>query len=193
MSRSSGRADGRPRIVITDMGVVTPVGNDVPSAWEALLAGRSGGFPPHIRRIGVPLFQNESTIPDLDRIITEAVRRELRSKGGRYVIVADSTGVDAVLTGTLRPLTSAVGSLTDQRLQASLRITLEAMVEFKDVKDTKVICCPSPVSEVEEFDVRGSTTVNDPSALFSQDANALERMAREFARTLVAQLLDAYP
>jgi len=30
------------RVVVTGAGVITAVGNDVPSAWEALLAGRSG-------------------------------------------------------------------------------------------------------------------------------------------------------
>ena len=30
------------RVVVTGLGAVTPVGNDVPSMWEALLAGRSG-------------------------------------------------------------------------------------------------------------------------------------------------------
>jgi len=30
------------RVVVTGLGVVTPVGNDVPTMWEALLAGRSG-------------------------------------------------------------------------------------------------------------------------------------------------------
>lgn len=30
------------RVVITGVGAVTPVGNDVPSTWEALVAGRSG-------------------------------------------------------------------------------------------------------------------------------------------------------
>ena len=30
------------RVVITGMGAVTPVGNDLPSTWEALVAGRSG-------------------------------------------------------------------------------------------------------------------------------------------------------
>ncbi|MBI2321174.1 MAG: beta-ketoacyl-[acyl-carrier-protein] synthase II [Chloroflexi bacterium] len=30
------------RVVITGVGAVTPVGSDVPSAWQALLAGRSG-------------------------------------------------------------------------------------------------------------------------------------------------------
>ncbi len=31
------------RVVVTGAGMVTPVGNDVPTAWSALLAGKSGG------------------------------------------------------------------------------------------------------------------------------------------------------
>ena len=36
---------GRRRVVVTGLGVVSPVGNDVPSSWEAMLAGRSGIGP----------------------------------------------------------------------------------------------------------------------------------------------------
>ena len=39
-------ADGDHRVVVTGMGAVTPLGNDVASTWDAMLAGRSG-----IRRI----------------------------------------------------------------------------------------------------------------------------------------------
>jgi 3-oxoacyl-[acyl-carrier-protein] synthase II len=39
------------RVVVTGLGVVTPVGNDVPTMWEALLAGRSGAD--HITRFDV--------------------------------------------------------------------------------------------------------------------------------------------
>jgi 3-oxoacyl-[acyl-carrier-protein] synthase II len=35
----------RRRVVITGIGAITPVGNDVPTFWSALLAGRSGGAP----------------------------------------------------------------------------------------------------------------------------------------------------
>ena len=33
------------RVVVTGMGLVSPVGNDVASSWDALLAGTSGGAP----------------------------------------------------------------------------------------------------------------------------------------------------
>jgi 3-oxoacyl-[acyl-carrier-protein] synthase II len=37
--------DGGHRVVITGLGLVTPVGNDVDSTWAALLAGTSGAAP----------------------------------------------------------------------------------------------------------------------------------------------------
>src|SRR4030095_7009509 len=42
--RATG-ARGRRGVAITGIGLVTPVGNDVATTWEALLAGRSGGAP----------------------------------------------------------------------------------------------------------------------------------------------------
>ena len=35
----------RRRVAITGVGLVTPVGNDVETTWNALLEGRSGGAP----------------------------------------------------------------------------------------------------------------------------------------------------
>jgi len=41
---NGGRAAerGERRVVVTGMGVITPLGNDVPTFWECLVAGRSG-------------------------------------------------------------------------------------------------------------------------------------------------------
>ena len=32
----------RTRVVVTGLGAITPVGADVPTTWQSLLAGRSG-------------------------------------------------------------------------------------------------------------------------------------------------------
>jgi 3-oxoacyl-[acyl-carrier-protein] synthase II len=45
MTVSVRNSRGEHRVVITGAGVVTPVGNDLPTAWPALLAGTSGGGP----------------------------------------------------------------------------------------------------------------------------------------------------
>lgn len=49
------RTDGSPRIVVTGMGVVSPLGVGVGASWERLVSGRSG-----LRRL------DQSIVPDVD-------------------------------------------------------------------------------------------------------------------------------
>ena len=155
------------------------------------LAGRGNALPDHIRRIGIPNFENQSSTPDLDRILSDAVRAEFSSRG-RFQVVTDTTGVDAVLSGALKPIVMQVAALTDTRQASKYLISVHASVEFKDLRDNKVLFTNQNVRVNDEYEVTGSTVVNDPSAIFSQDANALTRLARTFARSLVASILEAF-
>jgi 3-oxoacyl-[acyl-carrier-protein] synthase II len=45
VSTDNSSSNGRRRVVITGLGAITPLGNDVRSSWESLIAGGSGAGP----------------------------------------------------------------------------------------------------------------------------------------------------
>ncbi len=91
------------------------------------LAGRGSFLPAYIQRIGVPQFVNHTAVFDLDRQVTERVRTEFIGRG-KYTIVPDATGVDALLTGTISSVTlTPVAFNTDQQA-TRYALTLTATV-----------------------------------------------------------------
>jgi hypothetical protein len=44
----------------------------------------------------------------------------------------------------------------------------------------------------QEYDATSGRTAADPASFFQQDTTALERMATEFARTIVSAILEAF-
>jgi outer membrane lipopolysaccharide assembly protein LptE/RlpB len=159
------------------------------SACGYSLAGRGSFLPPHIRVIGVPLFTNNTSVFDVERRVTERVRSELAGRG-RYTIDTSAAGADAVLSGEISSITIVPAAFNQQRQATRYAIVLTAKIEFRDVKNNKVIWNNPSMQFREEFENSG--TVNDPNAFFGQDVNALDRLAAEFARTLVSAILEAF-
>lgn len=155
------------------------------------LSGRGSFLPGYIKRIGVPQFTNQTSIPDVDRRVTERVRSELTGRG-RYTIVPETTGVDAVLSGEILSITITPAAFNTQQQATRYALTLIAKVEFKDLKANKVLWSNPSMQYREEFDVTTTTEALDPTAFFGQDVNALERIASEFARSVVSAILEAF-
>jgi 3-oxoacyl-[acyl-carrier-protein] synthase II len=91
--RSSGER-GERRVVVTGMGAVTPLGNDVSSTWEAMIAGRSG-----IDRIASfdPARLDSQVAGEVRGFDAEAVmpRKEVR-RNDRYVHFAWAASAEAL-------------------------------------------------------------------------------------------------
>ncbi len=72
----------------------------VSSSCGYALAGRGSFLPDYIRVIGIPPIENRSTFPQVELVITEKIRTEFIGRG-KYTVVADATGSDAVLSGEI--------------------------------------------------------------------------------------------
>ena len=44
----------------------------------------------------------------------------------------------------------------------------------------------------DEYEVTTSLTANDPGAFFGQDRNALDRLAKSFAKSIVTSILENF-
>jgi len=155
------------------------------------LAGRGSFLPAYIQRIGVPVFENETAVFDLNRQVTERVRSEFIGRG-KYTIVPDATGVDALLTGTIVSVTLTPVAFNTSQQATRYALVLTARVEFKDLRANKVLWSNPSMQYREEFPLDPSGVATDTTAFLGQDVNSRERMANEFARALVSAILEAF-
>jgi hypothetical protein len=163
------------------------------SACGYALAGKGVVVDPSIKRVGIPQFRDVTGKPSLDQKITRAVMDEM-SRRGRFQVVSDATGVDALVIGelinyTVRPVgfEGTAGS-DDTTTQATrYEIVLAAKVQYSKVGETEPIWANERYEFVEEYEV-GS----DPTAYFDREEQAIDRLAENFSRSLVAAMLEAF-
>jgi uncharacterized protein affecting Mg2+/Co2+ transport len=156
------------------------------------LAGRGSFLPAYIRTIGIPTFTNKSTVFNLETLLTDKVRSEFIGRG-KYQVLPQSTGVDALLTGDVTAVTVLPSSFNQQtQLASRYAITMTANIQLRDVRENKVLWENPSVMFRQEYEATSGSSATDPAAFFQQDRDTLERMSTEFARTIVSAILEAF-
>jgi len=173
------------------LGVLGVLGVLMSTGCGYSLAGRGSFLPNYIKTIGVPMFINRTTVFNLETLLTQKVRAEFIGRG-KYQILPQNTGVDALLTGEVTAVTIVPASFTTTQLASRYAITMTARVELRDVKENKVLWENPAVLFRQEHEATSGRGVTDPVAFFQQDTNALERISSEFARTIVSAILEAF-
>src|SRR5918999_1035268 len=160
------------------------------------LAGRGNFLPSYIQTIGIPTFQNHTSYFALAELVTDKVRTEFIGRGN-YKIVPEATGADAVLVGAVTNVTIVPTNFSAEQQASRYTITVTANIQLRDVaKDTILWSNPS-ISIREEYDATSAVSNDptgfvDPSSFFTQEANALDRIGNEFARSVVSAILEAF-
>jgi hypothetical protein len=155
------------------------------------LAGRGTFLPANIRIIGVPTFTNKTTVFNLETLLTQKVRAEFIGRG-KYQILPQDTGVDALLVGDVATVTVAPASFNSQQLAARYTITIIANIQLRDVRESKVLWENPSMVFRQDYDNTTGQNAADASAFFGQQSNALDRVSTDFARTIVSAILEAF-
>lgn len=155
------------------------------------LAGRGTFLPEYIETIGIPLFENNTRFFEVEQLLTQSVRTEFIGRGN-YRVVPDATGVDATVEGRIVSIQLTPSSFTDQQQASRYTFTLTATIVMRDLQADEVVWENSSLVFSEEYDVATGGGAVTARAFFDQDANALERMAGEFATTVVSSILEAF-
>jgi len=155
------------------------------------LAGRGSYLPSYVRAIGIPVFANGTRVFDVEQILTQRVRSEFMGRG-RYTILPQAAGADATLIGEITGLSIAPSSFNAQQQATRYAAMLTVRLEFKDIKADKVLWSNPGMVFREEYDVATVAVGTDPTLFFGQNTNALDRLATDFARTVVSAILEAF-
>ena len=155
------------------------------------LAGRGSFLPDYIEAIGIPVFSNSTPFFEVEQLLTREVRSEFIGRG-RYRVVPETTGVDAVLEGTINSIQVTPASFTDQQQASRYVFALRASLSFRDLKTAEVLWANQNLVFTEEYEVATGGGALDASAFFGQESNAVERLAGDFAKTVVSAILEAF-
>jgi len=155
------------------------------------LAGRGSFLPAYIKTIGIPTFVNRTTVFNLETTLTQKVRSEFIGRG-KYQILPQADGVDALLTGEVLAVSLAPASFNTQQLASRYAITMTARIELRDTRANVVLWENPNLVFRQEYEATSGTSAVDPAAFFGQDANALDRLSTDFARTIVSTILEAF-
>jgi hypothetical protein len=102
------------------------------------MAGRGASqLPPHLKTIAIPVFENNSGEPTIQRPFTEALRRAFITDG-RLRLVNNKAEADLVMTGTLTKYWIRAVAFNDFDVATEYWVYIEADVLVQDQVENQV-------------------------------------------------------
>jgi hypothetical protein len=151
------------------------------------VAGRAAKLPEGWTAIAVPAFKNDTTQYRIEQRLTEAVIREFITRT-KYKIMQDPDTADGVLHGEVVSIetTPMLFNATTGQVTTML-VTVHTKVELVDNKTQK------PVYENDDMVFRNEYQIStDVQSFFQEQSPALERLSRDFASHVVADVLENF-
>jgi hypothetical protein len=151
------------------------------------VAGRSANLPSSWKTIAIPALKNDTTNYRIEQRFTQAVIREFITRT-KYRIVQDPAAADAVLTGEVLSIETnpVLFEATTGQVTAMI-VTVHTKVQLVDNRTEKPVYKNDDMVFRDEYQL-----ATDVNVFFEEQSPALDRMARDFASHLVADVLENF-
>jgi hypothetical protein len=151
------------------------------------VAGHVNTLPSNIKTIAVPAFQNRTSTYRIEQRLTGAVVSELLADT-RYHVVARAEDGDAVLYGVVTGVGGGVvvfDQTTGRATTVLVTVTMQARLE--DRRTGKLLYSNPNYVFREPYEIS-----TDVPSFFEESGPAMDRVSRDFARRLVAEMRESY-
>jgi len=150
-------------------------------------AGHAVRLPESMRSIAIPGFTNQTQTYRIEQILTRDVVREFIGRTHYQVLNSSSDSADATLKGVVVSTLAAPLTYDAQTGRASSAIiTVTMKVSLVD-RGGRVLFENQNYTFREQYQVS-----REIASFFEEETPALQRMSRDFARTLVSDILEGY-
>lgn len=150
-------------------------------------AGHSNRLPEDVKVLAIPTFTNQTQTYRIEQMLTRDVVREFIDRTHYKVVLASGDSADATLNGTVLSAQTAPLTYDPQtgRISSSL-VTVTMKVSLIE-RGGRVLFENQNYTFREQYQVSANT-----ASFFSEETPALQRMSRDFAHTLVADILEGF-
>ena len=149
--------------------------------------GHSSALPGNVHSIAIPVFASHARTFRVEQLLTDAVIREFNTRTQFRIVRDPREDADAVLKGTVLSVSStplAYDSATGRA--ASALVTMSVQITLTG-RDGKIVFQNPAYLFHDQYEIS-----RDLNNFFEEESPAVDRMSRDFAHTLVANILEAY-
>ena len=151
------------------------------------VAGHASTLPSEWTDIAIPAFKNDTTTYRIEQRMTEAVIREFITRT-KYRVVQDPKSADAVLHGEVLSIeTDPVLFQATTGEVTTMLVIVHTKVELIDNKTDKPVYKNDDMVFRDEYQI-----ATDVQSFFQEEDPALDRMSRDLASHLVANVLENF-
>jgi outer membrane lipopolysaccharide assembly protein LptE/RlpB len=150
-------------------------------------AGHAVTLPASVQTIAIPAFVNQTQTFKIEQRLTAAVVREMVTRTHYRILNGPSDSADAILRGTVTSTSTSPLTYDSQTGRASSALVVVTVKVVLTDREGKVLYQNPSYLFRDEYEVS-----RELSSFFEEDSPALERLSREFARTLVSNVLEGF-